>query len=99
MRDRDGLLVGWGVGTATFPALMFAGHAKAVVRSDGSGIMEIGAQDMGQRPWTPLAQIAADALALDIDQVDVRSGTSYLPDARIAGGSAHTATAGLALHN
>src|SRR5271168_4657141 len=30
MRDRDGLLIGWGVGTATFPALMFEGHAKAV---------------------------------------------------------------------
>ena len=99
MRDRDGLLVGWGVGTATFPALMFAGHAKAVVRSDGSGIMEIGAQDMGQGAWTALAQIAADALALDIDQVEFRSGTSDLPDAGIAGGSAHTATAGMAIHN
>src|SRR5712672_2738819 len=99
MRDRDGLLIGWGVGTATFPALMFAGHAKAVVRSDGSGIMEIGAQDMGQGAWTALAQIAADALALDIDQVEFRSGTSDLPDAGIAGGSAHTATAGMAIHS
>src|SRR4029079_10367058 len=25
MRDDDGFLVGWGVGTATFPALMFQG--------------------------------------------------------------------------
>ena len=99
MRDRDGLLVGWGVGTATFPALMFAGHAKAVVRSDGSGILEIGAHDMGQGAWTALVQIAADALALDIDQVEFRSGTSDLPDAGIAGGSAHTATAGMAIHN
>jgi xanthine dehydrogenase YagR molybdenum-binding subunit len=99
MRDRDGLLVGWGVGTATFPALMFAGHAKAVVRSNGSGIVEIGAHDMGQGAWTALAQIAADALALDIDQVEFRSGTSDLPDAGIAGGSAHTATAGMAIHN
>jgi xanthine dehydrogenase YagR molybdenum-binding subunit len=40
MRDRDGLLVGWGVGTATFPAFMFAAQAKAVLRQDGSGIME-----------------------------------------------------------
>jgi xanthine dehydrogenase YagR molybdenum-binding subunit len=99
MRDRDGLLVGWGVGTATFPALMFAGHAKAMVRSDGSGIIEIGAHDMGQGAWTALAQIAADALALEIDQVEFRSGTSDLPDAGIAGGSAHTATAGMAIHN
>ena len=32
MRDQDGLLVGWGMGTATFPALMFQAEAKAVMR-------------------------------------------------------------------
>jgi xanthine dehydrogenase YagR molybdenum-binding subunit len=99
MRDRDGLLIGWGVGTATFPALMFAGNAKAVLRSDGRGVMEIGAHDMGQGASTALAQIAADALALDMQELEFRSGTSDLPDAGIAGGSAHTATAGTAIHN
>jgi xanthine dehydrogenase YagR molybdenum-binding subunit len=99
MRDRDGLLVGWGVGTATFPALMFQAEAKAVLRRDGGGVMAIGAHDMGQGAWTALAQIAADGLGLDIDQVEFRSGTSDLPDGGIAGGSAHTATAGMAIHN
>jgi xanthine dehydrogenase YagR molybdenum-binding subunit len=99
MRDRDGLLVGWGVGTAVFPALMFAGHAKAVVRRDGSGVMETGAHDMGQGAGTALAQIAADALGLDLDRLEFRSGSSDLPDAGIAGGSSHTATAGMAIHN
>jgi xanthine dehydrogenase YagR molybdenum-binding subunit len=99
MRDRDGLLVGWGVGTATFPALMFAAKARAVLHLDGSGVMEIGAHDMGQGAWTALAQIAADALGLDIDQLEFRSGSSDLPDGGIAGGSAHTATAGMAIHN
>ncbi len=99
MRDQAGLLVGWGVGTATFPALMFQAQARAVIRNDGSGIMEIGAHDMGQGAWTALAQIAADGLGLDIDQqVEFRSGTSDLPDAGIAGGSSHTATAGMAIH-
>jgi xanthine dehydrogenase YagR molybdenum-binding subunit len=99
MRDRDGFLVGWGVGTATFPALMFAAQAKAVLQRDGGGVMEIGAHDMGQGAWTALAQIAADSLGLDIDAVDFRSGTSDLPDGGIAGGSAHTATAGMAIYN
>jgi xanthine dehydrogenase YagR molybdenum-binding subunit len=99
MRDSDGLLVGWGVGTATFPSLMFAGNARAVLRADGSGTMEIGAHDMGQGALTALAQIAADALGLEIDALEFRSGTSDLPDAGIAGGSAHTATAGVAIHN
>src|SRR6202789_1984393 len=99
MRDEAGMLVGWGLGSATFPALMFQAEARAVVRSDGSGVMEIGAHDMGQGAWTALAQIAADGLGLDIDQVEFRSGTSDLPDGGIAGGSAHTATAGMAIHN
>jgi xanthine dehydrogenase YagR molybdenum-binding subunit len=99
MRDADGLLVGWGVGTATFPAHMFAAQAKAALRRDGSGLVEIGAHDMGQGAWTALAQIAADGLGLDIDQLEFRSGSSDLPDAGIAGGSAHTATAGMAIHN
>jgi xanthine dehydrogenase YagR molybdenum-binding subunit len=78
---------------------MFQGEARAVLRSDGSGVMETGAHDMGQGAWTALAQIAADGLGLELDRVEFKSGTSDLPDAGIAGGSAHTATAGMAIHN
>jgi xanthine dehydrogenase YagR molybdenum-binding subunit len=99
MRDEAGLLIGWGMGTATFPALMFQARARALILSDGSGVMEIGAHDMGQGAGTALAQIAADGLGLDIEQVKFRNGTSDLPDAGIAGGSAHTATAGMAVHS
>ncbi len=99
MRDEAGLLVGWGMGTATFPALMFQAQARAVLRNDGTGVMETGAHDMGQGAWTAFAQIAADGLGLDLDQVDFRAGSSDLPDAGIAGGSAHTATAGMAIHS
>jgi xanthine dehydrogenase YagR molybdenum-binding subunit len=99
MRDDNGFLVGWGMGTATFPAMMFAAEARAVIKADGSGAMETGAHDMGQGAWTAFAQIAADSLALDLDRVDFKAGTSDLPDAGIAGGSAHTATAGSAIHN
>jgi len=98
MRDENGLLVGWGLGTATFPAIMFQGQARAVVRRDGTGLVELGSQDMGQGAWTALAQIAADSLGLELDQLEFRSGSSDLPDAGIAGGSSHTATAGMAIH-
>ena len=99
MRDDDGFLVGWGMGTATFPALMFAAEARAVLKADGSGVMETGAHDMGQGAWTALAQIAGDSLGLDLNRVTFKAGTSDLPDAGIAGGSAHTATAGSAIHH
>jgi xanthine dehydrogenase YagR molybdenum-binding subunit len=98
VRDENGLLVGWGLGTATFPAIMFKGHARATIHRDGRGVMEIGAHDMGQGASTALAQIAADSLGLNIDEIAFRYGATGLPDAGIAGGSAHTATAGMAIH-
>ena len=98
MRDEAGLLVGWGMGTATFPAMMMAGHARATLRADGSGLVETGAHDMGQGAWTALAQVAADGLGLPLDRLEFRSGTSDLPDAGIAGGSAHMATVSSAIH-
>jgi xanthine dehydrogenase YagR molybdenum-binding subunit len=97
-RDEAGLLVGWGMGSAIFPAIMMQAEARAVIRGDGTGIMETGAHDMGQGAWTALAQIAADGLGLGMDEVEFRAGTSDLPNAGIAGGSAHTATAGIAVH-
>src|SRR5262245_25934784 len=54
---------------------------------------------MGQGAWTALAQLAADGLGLDIDKIELRSGSSELPDGGVAGGSGHTASAGSALYN
>ena len=99
MRDKDGMLIGWGMGTALFPVVMFEGNARAIIRDDGTGRVEIGAHDMGQGAWTALAQISADSLGLDLDTVEFVSGHSDLPDGGMAGGSGHTATAGSAIHH
>lgn len=99
MRDETGCLTGWGMGTALFPAPMFQAQARATLRSDGTALVETAAVDMGQGAWTVLAQIAADSLGLSIDKVEFRAGTSEQPDGGVAGGSAHTATAGSALYN
>jgi xanthine dehydrogenase YagR molybdenum-binding subunit len=76
---------------------MFAAEARAVLLSDGTGLVETSAIDMGQGALTSLAQLAADSLGLDVDQVAFRAGRSDLPDGGIAGGSGHTATAGTAI--
>jgi xanthine dehydrogenase YagR molybdenum-binding subunit len=98
MRDASGLLVGWGMGTAIFPQFMMQGNARAILRADGTGVVETGAHDMGQGAWTAFAQIAADSLGLPLDRLELRAGSSDLPDAGVAGGSTHTATAGMAIH-
>ena len=99
MTDSNGFRVGWGMGTALFPCPHFPAAARATLRADGTALVETAAADMGQGAWTALAQIAAEALGLDIDKVEFHAGMSNLPDAGVAGGSAHTASAGLALHN
>ncbi len=98
LRDENGLLVGWGMGTAVFHCPHFPAEARATLRADGTALVETAGADMGQGAWTALAQIGAAALGLDPDQVELHSGISNLPDAGIAGGSGHTASAGLALH-
>lgn len=99
MRDENGFLVGWGMGTAFFHCPHFPAEARATLRADGTALVETGGADMGQGAWTALAQIAAEALGLDPDQVEFHSGLSTLPDGGIAGGSGHTASAGLALND
>ena len=99
MRDKDGFLVGWGMGTAVFPCPHFPAEARATLRADGTALAETAGADMGQGAWTALAQIAAEALGLDPDRVEFHSGLSTLPDGGVAGGSGHTASAGLALNN
>ena len=97
MRDDNGLLVGWGMGTALFPAFLMQAEARATLNADGSGVVEIGAHDMGQGAWTALAQIAADGLGIGYDRLRFEMGSSDLPDGGMAGGSAGTATAGSAI--
>lgn len=99
MRDENGFLIGWGMGTAVFHCPHFPAEARVTLRTDGTALVETAGADMGQGAWTVLAQVAAEALGLDPDQVELHSGLSTLPDGGIAGGSGHTASAGLAINN
>ncbi|WMS41384.1 xanthine dehydrogenase family protein molybdopterin-binding subunit [Acuticoccus sp. MNP-M23] len=97
MRDASGMLTGWGMGTAMFPCPMFNAAARATLRADGTALMESSAAEMGQGALTALGQIGADGLGIDSDALTFSTGSSDLPDAGIAGGSGHTATAGNAI--
>ena len=49
---------------------------------DGDGYrVDIGAADIGTGSWTVLAQVAADALGIPYEQVDLRIGDTDLPNA------------------
>ena len=99
MRDDDGLLVGWGMGTATFPALMFQAAGARDPARRRHGVVEIGAARHGTGRLDRARADRRRQPRARSRPVEFRSGASDLPDGGIAGGSGHTATAGMAIHD
>jgi len=91
-------LVGSGVASSTFPVLRFPGSV-ARIRYAGGGryLVEIAAVDIGTGTWTALSQIAADAMAVDVEDIDVRIGDTAQPEATVEGGSSGITSWGTAI--
>lgn len=89
--------VGWGMATGTWDALQMFARAKAVLDREGRLVVSSAATDIGTGTYTVMAQIAADAMGLPLEQVTFRLGDSTLPVAPVEGGSAHVATVGSAI--
>jgi xanthine dehydrogenase YagR molybdenum-binding subunit len=96
-RRDGGFLAGTGVAASTYP--VYRGPARAWARDHGGGrySVGIGAADIGTGARTVLTQIAADALGVAPDAVDLQLGDSDLPRGPVAGGSAGTASWGSAV--
>ncbi|MDE1157527.1 MAG: xanthine dehydrogenase family protein molybdopterin-binding subunit [Neorhizobium sp.] len=86
MRDGN-QLVGYGIGCGTFPVIRAPSEAIIRILADGRVEVVSGSIDMGQGTYTILAQTAAEAMGVSIDQVVVQLGDSRLPGSSIAGGS------------
>jgi xanthine dehydrogenase YagR molybdenum-binding subunit len=94
-RREAGWLVGTGVAASTYPAFRLPGSAATIrAAADGSFTVLIGAVDIGTGTWTALTQIAADALDVPVEAVDLRIGDTELPPASMAGGSSGIASWG-----
>jgi xanthine dehydrogenase YagR molybdenum-binding subunit len=90
--------VGTGVASSTFPVIRFPGSvARISYTGDSRYVVEIGAEDIGTGTWTALAQIAADALGSDVDDIDLRIGDTSFPEASMAAGSSGTTSWGTAI--
>jgi xanthine dehydrogenase YagR molybdenum-binding subunit len=98
MQDKDGLLVGWGVGTATYPSRVMPAKARARILADGTAVVEAATHDMGTGTWTSMVPPAADALGLPIERVRFELGDTRYPNAGISGGSSTAASTGTAVY-
>jgi len=89
-RDGDDL-IGCGVATATYPGMRSPASAR-VFRENGKYVVEVATHDLGTGMYSIMAQVAADALQVALDEVECRLGDSRYPDAPVAGGSMSTAS-------
>jgi xanthine dehydrogenase YagR molybdenum-binding subunit len=90
-------LVGTGVAASVYPTNRMADSTATIHYQHGRYIAEIGAADLGTGTWTTLPQIAADALGVAMDDVEVRIGDTIYPIASVAGGSSGMTTWGSAV--
>jgi xanthine dehydrogenase YagR molybdenum-binding subunit len=90
-RREHNEFVGYGVASATFPGLRSPASAR-VRRDNGRFLVEVATHDIGTGMYSIIAQVAADALGVDIEQIECRIGDSSLPPAPVAGGSMSTAS-------
>ena len=94
MRTADGMLVGLGMATASYPATFNPSSAKATMMADGRVLVQIATQDLGTGTYTILTQIAAEALGVDPSMVRVEIGDSTFPASGTSGGSQTANSAG-----
>ncbi|GHC84888.1 aldehyde oxidase [Pseudorhodoferax aquiterrae] len=90
-------LIGWGMATGQWDAMQMFARAHAELHADGRLVVGSAATDIGTGTYTVMAQIAADAMGLQLEDVVFRLGDSTLPVAPIEGGSSHVATVGSAV--
>jgi xanthine dehydrogenase YagR molybdenum-binding subunit len=85
---RDGAeLVGWGMATGIWEALQMTTATRIVLGANGHAEVFCAASDIGTGTYTIMAQVAADALGLPIENVNIKLGDSTLPQAPVEGGS------------
>ncbi|MGQ5229013.1 xanthine dehydrogenase family protein molybdopterin-binding subunit [Streptomyces sp. MN3] len=95
---RDGRwLVGTGTAAASFPAGTLPSTAAVTAEPDGTFTVRISASDIGTGARTALTLIAADALRVPSERIDVRIGDSDFGPSGIAAGSMGTRSWGWAV--
>jgi len=90
-------LIGWGMATGVWEAMMQQTSARAVLSADGKLEVAAATADIGTGTYTIMAQIAADEIGVPIEDVTVKIGDSSLPKSPVEGGSWVAASTGTAV--
>lgn len=89
--------IGSGMAAAVRVNMLMDAEARVRLTDDGRAVVETDMTDIGTGTYTILGQIAAEALGLSPDQVDVRLGDTVFPPGSGSGGSVGAASTGTAV--
>jgi xanthine dehydrogenase YagR molybdenum-binding subunit len=95
--SQDNKLIGYGMATGIWDAYQFPSRMEAVITKDGKLVLNNAVTDIGTGTFTVMTQIAADELGLPIGDVTFNYGDSKKPFSMFQGGSAMTASTGVAI--
>ena len=95
--SENGILIGYGMATGTYPMIRLESSARARILQDGTAVVQSAASDMGPGTYTTMTMIAADALGISSDRIKFELGDSSLPFAPAHGGSMTVASVGSAV--
>ncbi len=94
MRDEK-TLIGYGMGTATYPGYLMGATVKVRLEQDGSGVKAVAStagSDVGTGMYTMLSMTVADNLGLPLERVKIELGDTQFVPCSVAGGSNLTAS-------
>lgn len=97
--QRNGALVGYGMASSLYGFHRHPSKARAVLRADGSVLVQSATMDIGPGTATALVQIASRLLGVAPAKIRVELGNSTLPDAPGQNGSATITSVGSAVHS
>jgi xanthine dehydrogenase YagR molybdenum-binding subunit len=95
---RNGVRLGWGMATATYPGRRMPAGCRVKTDLHGNVLFASATHEVGNGVRTVMTQVAADASGLSLSNVSFASGDSFFPDAPYSGASQTTATVGSAVH-
>ncbi len=99
MHTPDGLLVGYGMASSTYPSNRSSASASATLHADGTAYVTSGGVDIGTGAYTAFTQVAAEAIGMPVERVRFDLGDTTMPPAPQAGGSQLTASVANAVHD
>ena len=84
---RDGKVIGWGLGGASWAAARIPCSASVELCANGRVCVRCATQDIGTGTYTLFAQVAHAKTGVPLDRIDVFLGDTSLPEGPTSGGS------------